>query len=170
MKSFTRDLDICIPTWNSSLFLRQCLTQVRATCKDINYRVLILDNQSTDKTLEIAESFGCELWVRKCSMPDALNELFKRSRGRYTLFMHADTILLHDNWFSIASQYLNNHCILVSPQDIGCGPYTRPMGLNKPESSFLLFDSTHLRNVRSVRLVQRFKFPYYPQRVINFFS
>jgi len=170
MKSIIRDLEICIPTWNSSLFLRQCLTQIRKTCEGLNYQVLILDNQSTDETRTIAESFGCEVWEHKCSMPDALNELFKRSRGHRTLFMHADTILLHSDWFSLADKHLTDHCILVSPQDIGCGPYTRPMGKDKPESSFMLFDTARLRKSRSIRLVQRFRFPWFPQRIINFYS
>ncbi|MFN7899531.1 MAG: glycosyltransferase family 2 protein [Synechococcaceae cyanobacterium] len=164
------DLEICIPTWNSHLFLRQCLLQIAKTCTGLRHRVTILDNESTDQTAAIAREMGCRVIVKKCSMPDALNILLKLSRGETTLFMHADTILLNPNWFALATKHLNDKCILVSPQDIGCGPYSRPAGKNKPESSFMLFDTSRLRRTRQLRWVRRFRLPFFPQRIVNFYS
>jgi hypothetical protein len=36
--------------------------------------------------------------VRRCTQPEALRELVRRSRGAYTLLLHADVILLASEW------------------------------------------------------------------------
>ena len=93
------DLFIGIPTWNSARFLEPCLRQIEATCGSIRYQVGIVDNVSTDATVAIARAHGAWAEVRESSMPDALNRLVSRSRARFTLFMHSDTMLLDPEWF-----------------------------------------------------------------------
>lgn len=163
------DLDIGIPTWNSSLFLECCLQQIKRTCQHLRYRITIIDNASTDDTCRIARSHGCRLWVKRQSMPDALNQLTKRSSARHTLFLHADTVLLHPDWYALTSARLEASTALVSPQDIGCGPYSRPRGIGKPESSFMLFDTRRLHQLYKRRWVRRLRLPF-PQRYVDFYS
>lgn len=163
------ELFIAIPTWNSALFLESCLSQIEATCRDVNYQVGVLDNGSTDSTISIARAHGCRIEVRECLLPDALNRLASWSRSPYTLFIHADTILLSPEWFGRCKAKLTGANALLSPQDIGCGPFTRPWGKNKPESSFMLFRTADLRRLRNTRWVRRFRLRM-PQRVVNFYS
>jgi glycosyltransferase involved in cell wall biosynthesis len=162
-------LFIGMATWNSARFLEACLSQIEKTCAGTRYQVGIVDNGSTDGTLDIARSFGCRTEVRESSFPDALNRLVSWSRADYTLFMHSDTILLNPGWFELCASKLVGTNVLVSPQDIGCGPYTRPWGRNMPESSFMLFRTADLRRMRNVRWVRRFRLRM-PQRVVNFYS
>ncbi|MES2632431.1 MAG: glycosyltransferase [Pseudomonadota bacterium] len=163
------ELFIAIPTWNSALFLEPCLRQIEATCAGIDYEVGVLDNASTDATATIAKAHGCRVEVRAYSLPDALNKMLHWSNAPYTLFIHADTLLLNPKWFDLCKARMTPSTALVSPQDIGCGPYTRPWGKDKPESSFMLFRTEALRRIRKVRWVQRFKMKM-PQRIVNFYS
>jgi glycosyltransferase involved in cell wall biosynthesis len=163
------ELFIAIPTWNSAMFLGHCLKQIEATCRGISYEVGVLDNGSTDATVSIAREHGCKVAVHEYALPDALNQLTWWSRAPYTLFIHSDTILLDPQWFALCKAKLTGANALVSPQDIGCGPYTRPWGKDKPESSFMLFRTADLRRLRNVRWVRRFRLRL-PQRVVNFYS
>jgi glycosyltransferase involved in cell wall biosynthesis len=163
------ELFIAIPTWNSALFLEPCLKQIEATCRGVHYQVGVLDNGSTDATVSIARHHGCKVAVHEYALPDALNQLAWWSRSPYTLFIHADTILLNPQWFALCKSKLTGANALLSPQDIGCGPYTRPWGKDRPESSFMLFRTPELRSLRNIRWVRRFRLRL-PQRVVNFYS
>src|SRR5262249_59909252 len=91
------DCFIGITSWNSEGFLGHCIDQVHRTTRG-RARVVVLDNVSTDRSAEVARARGAEVIVRKCSQPRALNALLAMSRSRYTLLIHSDVILLHDNW------------------------------------------------------------------------
>ncbi len=52
-----QSVSICIPTYNGAQYLRECLDSVLAqTWAD--YEVLLVDDQSTDETLEIAHAYA----------------------------------------------------------------------------------------------------------------
>jgi glycosyltransferase involved in cell wall biosynthesis len=162
-------LFIGIATWNSARFLEPCLSQIEATCTGMQYQIGVLDNGSTDGTVALAKSRGCKVEVRETSFPDALNRLASWSRAPFTLFMHSDTMLLNPDWFRICTAKLVGCNALISPQDIGCGPFTRPWGKGMPESSFMLFRTADLLRMRNIRWVRRFRIRW-PQRIVNFYS
>jgi len=145
------------------------LRQIEATCKHLRYEIGVLDNGSTDSTVAIAKAHGCRVEVRESLFPDALNRLLSWSRAEFTLFMHSDTMLLNPDWFALCTGRLTGKNALMSPQDIGCGPFTRPWGKGMPESSFMLFRTADLMRMRYVRWVRRFRMRM-PQRVVNFYS
>lgn len=163
-----QDLFIGIATWNSGRFLEACLNQIEATCAGLSYQVGIVDNGSTDATVSIARAHGCRVEVRTCYFPEALNTMVSWSRAPFTLFMHSDTILINPDWFSLCTGKLTGINALISPQDIGCGPFSRPWGKGMPESSFMLFRTPDLLRLRYYRWVRRFMIRM-PQRVVNFY-
>jgi glycosyltransferase involved in cell wall biosynthesis len=157
---------IGITSWNSEAFLGPCLDQIEKTaCGRV--RVVVLDNASTDRSAEVASARRAEVIVKKCSQPQALNLLLAMSKSRYTLLMHSDVILLHDDWLSLCVAKLSEDVALLSPEDIGCGPYTRPWGKGMPESSFLFFDTRKAMSARKVFWRQRFKLKL-PYRAFDF--
>jgi glycosyltransferase involved in cell wall biosynthesis len=160
------ELTIGVTTWNSAPFLRACLEAIRATVGR-RARVLVLDNMSNDGSEVVAAGAGAEVVRRGCSQPEALERLFALSRSRYTLLLHADVVMLDPNWLDICLDRLRDDVALVSPEDIGCGPYTRPWGAGMPESSFLLFDTAKARACRSWFRRQRFKIRW-PYRALDF--
>src|SRR5947207_2713655 len=153
-----KDLFVGVTTWNSAAFLPVSLEALRKNTDAKRTRLMILDNNSTDDTIAIARSFGAEVvWRKQSSQGAALIDLFNSSRSEFTLLLHADVVLLTPQWFEASTRHLAGNVALVSPEDIGCGPYTRPWGRGMPESSFLLFRTALGRKTRRWYKRQRFK-------------
>jgi glycosyltransferase involved in cell wall biosynthesis len=156
-------LFVGITTWNSELLLPLCLDSLRRTAP--HAEVVVLDNESTDETRAIARSFGASVIARRCSQADALNALAALSNRPYTLLVHSDVVFMAPNWTDIVLASFGSDTALVSPEDIGCGPYTRPWGKDMPESSFMCFATRHLRRLEVRRWFRRFRVPWYRKGV-----
>jgi glycosyltransferase involved in cell wall biosynthesis len=152
-------LFIGMTTWNSASFLPASLTALRAMTDASQTHLVVLDNDSTDGTAGIARRFGAEVIVRRSGQAHALMDLFNRSRAEFTLLLHADVVLLDRRWLDVCAAHLTGNVALVSPEDIGCGPFTRPWGRGMPESSFLLFRNALARRTRIWFRRRRFKLP-----------
>jgi glycosyltransferase involved in cell wall biosynthesis len=120
----------------------------------------VVDNMSRDRSVEIAREFGAEVRLERCSQSIALNRLLAMSSGRFTLLMHSDVVLLSSRWYPVCSAHLVGDCALVSPEDVGCGPLTRPYGRGMPESCFLLFDTDKARRARTWTVIRRRGVPW----------
>lgn len=163
-------LDIAITTWNSEAFIDIALTAIARVCGPWNPRVVIFDNGSTDNTLRVARAHGVHILSGRMSQADALNVLAQQVRGDACLLMHADVVLLDTDAFAACMARLEQGAALVSPEDIGCGPWTRPFGRGMPESSFMLFRAKALIDLREWHW-----FPWrwnirWPRRVIDFYG
>jgi len=162
-----RDLFVGITTWNSATFLPHSLAAVRRHTDERRTRLMILDNFSTDGTVDVARRFGAEVVQRRSGQAAALADLFNFSRSELTLLLHADVVLLTPQWLEVCARHLTSNVALVSPEDIGCGPYTRPHGRDQPESSFMLFRTAAARRTRRWQWRRRFKLRL-PYRAIDF--
>lgn len=160
------DLFVGVTTWNSEYFLPHCLRSIRRTTDGLRIRIGVVDNLSQDKSVEIARDFGAEVWLEHCSQSIALNHLLAMSTGRLTLLLHSDVVLLASDWYSTCAAHLDGNSALVSPEDIGCGPLTRPYGRRMPESCFLLFDTAKARRARTLTWSRRRGIPW-PQRSLD---
>jgi glycosyltransferase involved in cell wall biosynthesis len=152
-------LFVGMTTWNSAGFLPTSLAALRTMTDARETRLVILDNDSTDTTVDVARQFGAEVIQRKSGQAHALMDLFNLSRAEMTLLIHADVVLLDRRWLDVCAAHLTGNVALVSPEDIGCGPYTRPWGRGMPESSFLLFRTALARRTRIWFRRQRFRLP-----------
>jgi glycosyltransferase involved in cell wall biosynthesis len=152
-----RDLTIGMTTWNSAAFLPASLAAIRRHTDERSTRLVILDNFSDDETVSIARSFGATIIRRRSSQAVALMDLFNASKSELTLLVHADVVLLNPDWLDTCARHLSGNVALVSPEDIGCGPFTRPWGVGMPESSFLLFRTKPVRRTRRVFWRRRFR-------------
>jgi glycosyltransferase involved in cell wall biosynthesis len=160
------ELFVGVTTWNSELFLPHCLESIRRTTGGLSVRVSVVDNRSTDRSVAIARDYGATVHVEYCSQAIALNRLLAMSNGRATLLLHSDVILLSLRWFAACDAHLRGTVALVSPEDIGCGPLTRPYGRGMPESCFLLFDTQKARLLREWVWVRRKGIPW-PERRLD---
>lgn len=164
-----RELFIGVTSWNSELFLPVCLKAIRDTTHSVDVRLAVLDNVSNDDSTKIAREYGAEVVVEKTLQADALNRLLSLSNARYTLLMHADVVLLDSRWFELCKARVKGDTVLVSPEDIGCGPYSRPFGVGKPESSFMFFDTARFRQTAFTQWRRWHRLPY-PKRVVDFYG
>ncbi|HUX87696.1 MAG TPA: glycosyltransferase family 2 protein [Chloroflexota bacterium] len=92
------DLSIVIVSWNTRDFLRRCLESVQRTCDSLSYEVLVVDNGSTDGSVElVAEEFPDVVLLRNTEnvgFARANNQAIQRSRGRHVLLLNSDAELI----------------------------------------------------------------------------
>ena len=87
-------LSIIIPTFNEEEYLPILLESIKEQNFD-NYEIIIADANSTDRTREIAESYGCI--VIEGGMPGVgRNNGAKIAKGKYLLFLDSDLKLTED--------------------------------------------------------------------------
>jgi len=87
-------ISIIIRTKNEEKYLSQVLQKISKQTVS-NFEVIIVDDNSTDKTLQIAEKFGCRIIgvpVGKFSHPYSCNLGASRARGKYLVFLNGHSI------------------------------------------------------------------------------
>lgn len=154
------DLFVGVTTWNSEYFLEHCLRSIQRTTDGLKVRIGVVDNMSRDNSVAIARDFGAEVRLEYCGQSLALNRLLAMSTGRLTLLIHSDVVLLSPDWYKVCAARLEGKSALVSPEDIGCGPMSRPYGRGMPESSFMLFDTAKAMHARTLGWTRRKGIPW----------
>jgi|694.fasta_scaffold54320_2 glycosyltransferase involved in cell wall biosynthesis len=103
---------IVIPTFNSALYLYECLESLaRQTCKD--YEVIVVDKQSSDCTLDMICSVDMpRLQVKQQttnSLPEALDEGFSVAKGILFTWLNSDDAYARPDALSIIkSKYIQH--------------------------------------------------------------
>lgn len=89
-------LSIIIPTLNEERYLPLLLKEIKKQdFKD--FEIIVADSDSTDKTVKIAEQFGCQ--IVKGGLPaKGRNEGAKVAKGDLLLFLDADNVFLPKNF------------------------------------------------------------------------
>lgn len=81
-------LSIIIPTYNEEKYLPRLLKSIKKQGYK-NYEIIVADNNSKDKTREIAKRYDCKI-VRGGSPPIARNNGARAAEGGILLFLDAD--------------------------------------------------------------------------------
>lgn len=94
MVSSTPFFSVVIPTLNEELFLPRLLSDL-ATQKEKDFEVFVVDGQSKDKTVSIADTFTSKLAltvyeVKKSNVSTQRNFGARHARGDYLIFFDAD--------------------------------------------------------------------------------
>jgi GT2 family glycosyltransferase len=92
----TPDLSIVIVNWNTRDLLRQCLASLASAVGDLDYEVLVMDNDSVDGSLDMVTSgfpgVAAENTGGNLGFARANNLALPRTRGRHVLLLNPDTI------------------------------------------------------------------------------
>jgi GT2 family glycosyltransferase len=91
------DLAIIVVSTNEAKWLRPCLTTIFEHAGDASVDVVVVDNESTDGTRELVESFSGARVVDSANhgFAHANNRGLMTTDARYVLFLNPDTEILH---------------------------------------------------------------------------
>jgi len=91
------DLSIIIVNWNTKNLLLNCLDSVFKTIKEISFEIWVVDNGSTDGSIEAVKyKFPSVKIIRNkknLGFARANNQALKRINGRYAVLLNTDTVL-----------------------------------------------------------------------------
>jgi len=94
------DVDVLIRTFNSGNTLYDCLKSIN---DNIPYRrIIIVDHNSTDRTIEIARSFGADIYEEEKGLGYATKKLIELARTSYVLFVDSDVSIVKSNFLDEA--------------------------------------------------------------------
>jgi GT2 family glycosyltransferase len=94
------DISIIIVNWNTKELLLNCLRSIYRTVHVISFEIWLVDNASTDGSVESVQSLYPDLYVIKnetnLGFAAANNLALRRMNGRYALLLNTDTVLTED--------------------------------------------------------------------------
>jgi glycosyltransferase involved in cell wall biosynthesis len=105
------DFSIIVPTYNCELYLKQCLDSIVTQKHMGKTQIIIVDNESTDKTLEIARQYKDVVIISEKDKgePDALNKGFKLAKGQIVAWLDADDFYEPTTLYTVESEFKNNY-------------------------------------------------------------
>jgi glycosyltransferase involved in cell wall biosynthesis len=104
-------ISIVIPTKNSANTLDSCLQSIiNQTYSKLE--LIIVDSQSTDGTIDIAEKYSAKIVQTKWGLLGARFLGFKASKGDYILYLDSDQTLAHSSILGCSIQMFSNNDML----------------------------------------------------------
>lgn len=148
IKVFDMDITIIIPTLNESRRLFKCLSSIRdQCCPDFIVHIIVVDDYSSDNTVDIAESFGAQIITS--GYRDIEKSKFiglQYVSTSLVCFMDADNYFPTINWLQDTRRALLSHPDAVgaqsawfvhSPTDSIANRYCSLMGCMDPAIYYL---------------------------------
>ena len=86
-------ISIIIPTYNEEPNIQDTLTAIKKQNCDIHYEIIVVDGQSSDKTVSIAKKFAKVYKSPKKGKTFQLNYVVPKTSGDLLIFLDADTII-----------------------------------------------------------------------------
>jgi glycosyltransferase involved in cell wall biosynthesis len=117
MNTKTPDISIVMPVYNEEDKIKKCLESIREQNYPQNkIEIIFVDDDSTDKTLEIAKNFNIILVRNGKHDYDIGKSLgIKKAKGEYIIFLDADNILTQKDWIKrIISPLLEDDTLIAS--------------------------------------------------------
>ncbi len=102
-------VSVCMPMYNASPYLRECVDSILSQSFE-DFELLIVDDGSTDDSVEIVRSYGDErirLIENKHDYIGSLNILLDEARGKYIARMDADDVMMPER---LQAQYDYMEC------------------------------------------------------------
>ncbi|RMF92236.1 MAG: glycosyltransferase [Candidatus Schekmanbacteria bacterium] len=103
------DISIVIPTYNASFSIGKCLEAIYKT-KDIDFEVIVVDDISTDNTLEIVRKYPCKvIELKEKSGPSVgRNVGAENAKSDIIMFVDSDAVVLEGGIERIVEGFRKN--------------------------------------------------------------
>lgn len=108
-------VSIVVLTYNSEKTIRQCLTSIRnQTYPKDSYEVIVIDNGSTDNTLNIVNQFDIKVHSHpKINISKMRNKGIEYSKGEIIGFVDSDCTI-SDNWLREGIKWFSNEKVAIT--------------------------------------------------------
>jgi N-acetylglucosaminyl-diphospho-decaprenol L-rhamnosyltransferase len=88
-------LTIAIVTWNSERWIERCLRSIEAACNGVAHEIVVYDNASTDRTLQLVNTSARDdatllRGASNAGFAAGINRAVKNARGRYVFLLNPD--------------------------------------------------------------------------------
>lgn len=121
-------ISIVIPSYNGEKYIKETIESIQK--QKFNHEIIVIDDLSTDKTVEIAESMGCRVIVNKehKGQMAGKNTGIREAKGNYWLTIDQDDLLVdnalqtlydemqQDSTYKIVMAQLQNFCSPDTPE------------------------------------------------------
>ncbi len=152
------DISIVIVNWNTKHFLIQCLEYLVQIRSYIKNEVFIVDNGSTNGSLESVKIFFPEIRfiqnLKNLGFAKAVNQGLRLSEGKYVLLLNPDTVIKEEALIKLKT-FMDNH------PDVGIAGAQLINEDGSKQNSIANFPSlvTELLNKRLLRWLLPERFP-----------
>jgi len=106
------DLSVVIVNWNTRELLSQCLRSVYETAGDVSLETLVVDNASTDGSVEMVRRMFPQVRLienaENVGFARANNQAMAIGQGRYVLLLNSDAVLRPDALQSMC-RFMDHH-------------------------------------------------------------
>ncbi len=106
------EVSVVVVNWNTQDILRDCLGSIYEQCGEIDLEVIVIDNASTDGSVEMVKKDFPQVTLIENSQNSgfaaANNQGIAISKGRYVLLLNSDTVVL-DNAIAKTAAFADSH-------------------------------------------------------------
>jgi hypothetical protein len=106
------EVSVVVVNWNTQDILRDCLRSIYEQCSEIDLEVIVIDNASTDGSVEMVKKDFPQVTLIENSknrgFAAANNQGIDISKGRYVLLLNSDTVVL-DNAIAKTAAFADSH-------------------------------------------------------------
>ncbi len=107
-------LSVIVPTLNEEKYIEDCLTSLYSQNTDVSYEIIVSDGGSDDGTVRIADKYADKVVMTGRGISKGRNEGAKASRGRYLVFIDADSIASSTLISAYADAFINKNAIAAT--------------------------------------------------------
>lgn len=114
------DVSVCIVNWNTCDLLYNCLDSIKKITQDLNYEIIVVDNNSADGSVQMVSANFLEYRLitskKNLGFAKGSNLAAKEALGKYILYLNPDTELVTNALFGMYA-FLEEH---VEYGAVGC--------------------------------------------------
>lgn len=125
-------ISVLIPTYNGAAWIGECLRRVQASAVNLDAEILLVDNASTDSTVELAQGFKDVRIIRNdknLGFPRAVNLGAQKTTGDILILLNQD-VYLNPQTLSVMLEFLSQNRTVAGGQLLysdgrlqpSCGP------------------------------------------------
>ncbi len=111
------EITIVTAVFNGAEYIQETIDSVLRCASGLNYEYIVVNDGSTDNTLELLEAYGTRISIithQNCGESESVTRAFQKARGNYLLVVSADDPLLTPKLFDDVFDWFNTDKNLVA--------------------------------------------------------